>query len=349
VYFDNLRIVHERGRITEENHYYAYGLKIAGISSTKAGDVNEGELKNRRQYQGAFSEYDEDIQWNDFALRNYDPQIARWVQQDPYQQFASPYVALGGDPVNMVDPSGGWAATGLFSGLGIGTRIGVTTLIGAIGGAIATAGSGNAKGLIVGAFLGLASNFIGSGSWSIGLNVGKSLAVGGLRTWADAQVAMQRNVGRQLFGGDGPGPKPRIIVITEAYYKSKPLPNGTPFTYDDNAGKGKQIIKVGTETTDEGEDGGDIITIKVEYNGPTAYGGYVRQEVSRSTQYKANKVPPKFTNTKSPDNPLKIDLPSIEPKIDFNEPDDGPRDPIDKPGTVPVHLRFLQKYKKPKP
>jgi RHS repeat-associated protein len=90
VYFGNLRVVHERGRITEENHYYAYGLKIAGISSTKAGDVNEGELKNRRQYQGAFSEYDEDIQWNDFALRNYDPQIARWVQQDPYQQFASP-------------------------------------------------------------------------------------------------------------------------------------------------------------------------------------------------------------------------------------------------------------------
>jgi RHS repeat-associated protein len=152
-------------------------LKIAGISSTKAGDVNEGELKNRRQYQGAYSEYDEDIQWNDFALRNYDPQIARWVQQDPYQQFASPYVALGGDPVNMVDPSGGWAATGLFSGLGIGTRIGVTTLIGAIGGAIATAGSGNVKGLIVGAFLGLASNFIGSG-WSVGLVV-KSAVVSG--------------------------------------------------------------------------------------------------------------------------------------------------------------------------
>ena len=39
VYFDNLKVTHNRGRIIEENHYYAYGLKIAGISSTKLGDV----------------------------------------------------------------------------------------------------------------------------------------------------------------------------------------------------------------------------------------------------------------------------------------------------------------------
>ncbi len=49
VYFDNLRVVHERAQIIEENHYYAYGLKIASLSSVKAGDLAEGELKNRRQ------------------------------------------------------------------------------------------------------------------------------------------------------------------------------------------------------------------------------------------------------------------------------------------------------------
>ena len=156
-------------------------MKIAGISRTKAGDINEGELKNRRQYQEAFSEYDEDIQWNDFALRNYDPQIARWVQQDPYQQFASPYVALGGDPVNMVDPSGGWSvAAGLSKALGI-SRLGVaavTTFVGAIAGAAATAGSGNAKGMILGAFLGLASNFVGGGGGAIG-QVALQAVIGG--------------------------------------------------------------------------------------------------------------------------------------------------------------------------
>jgi hypothetical protein len=90
------------------------------------------------------------------------------VQQDPYQQFASPYIALGGDPVNMVDPSGGWStlANGLAKGLGM-TRLGVaalTTLAGALIGnaAYGAAGGQGAKGLIVGAFLGLASNFSGS-------------------------------------------------------------------------------------------------------------------------------------------------------------------------------------------
>jgi RHS repeat-associated protein len=64
-------------------------------------------LKNNYLYQGAYSELDEDIGWNDFALRNYDAQIGRWVQQDPYQQFATPYSYVGGDPVNYIDPSGG--------------------------------------------------------------------------------------------------------------------------------------------------------------------------------------------------------------------------------------------------
>jgi len=36
-----------------------------------------------------------------------DPQIGRWVQQDPYQQFASPYVGMGGNPVSNADPDGG--------------------------------------------------------------------------------------------------------------------------------------------------------------------------------------------------------------------------------------------------
>ena len=108
VYFDNFQVGHTRGRIIEENHYYSYGLKIAAISSKKGGDATyEGHLQNNYQYQGAFSEMDEDIGWNDFALRNYDAQVGRWVQQDPYQQFASPYLGMGNDPVNGVDPSGG--------------------------------------------------------------------------------------------------------------------------------------------------------------------------------------------------------------------------------------------------
>jgi RHS repeat-associated protein len=71
------------------------------------GDVYEGKLQNNYLYQGAYSELDEDIGWTDFALRNYDAQIGRWVQQDPYDQFASPYIGIGDDPINNIDPSGG--------------------------------------------------------------------------------------------------------------------------------------------------------------------------------------------------------------------------------------------------
>ena len=73
-------------------------------------------MKNNYLYQGAFAELDEDIQWTDFPLRNYDAQIGRWVQQDPYQQFASPYVGMGNDPVNLIDPSGGfsWPPSGFL-------------------------------------------------------------------------------------------------------------------------------------------------------------------------------------------------------------------------------------------
>jgi RHS repeat-associated protein len=82
-------------------------LKVATLSSKKLGDNYEGSLKNNYLYQGAFAELDDDIGWTDFALRNYDAQIGRWVQMDPFDQFASPYVGMGGDPVNLIDPSGG--------------------------------------------------------------------------------------------------------------------------------------------------------------------------------------------------------------------------------------------------
>ena len=44
-------------------------------------------------------------------LRLYDPQIGRFLQVDPYNQFASGYLGMGNDPVNGIDPSGGWVSS----------------------------------------------------------------------------------------------------------------------------------------------------------------------------------------------------------------------------------------------
>ena len=64
-------------------------------------------MQNNYLYQGAYSELDEDLGWTDFEMRSYDTQIGRFMQADPFDQFASGYIGMGNDPANMVDPSGG--------------------------------------------------------------------------------------------------------------------------------------------------------------------------------------------------------------------------------------------------
>ena len=75
---------------------------MAGISSKAYGS-----LKNPYQYQGQYAEFDEDTGWNDFELRSYDAQTGRFIQQDPYDEFPSPYTGMGNNPVSNIDPGGG--------------------------------------------------------------------------------------------------------------------------------------------------------------------------------------------------------------------------------------------------
>jgi RHS repeat-associated protein len=93
VFFDNFEVTHIRGRLTEENAYYPYGLKIKGLSA-KAFDKGD----NKSGYQGDFSEEEEETGWDEFDLRMYDAQIGRWTGVDPYDEFASPFFAHVGVP-----------------------------------------------------------------------------------------------------------------------------------------------------------------------------------------------------------------------------------------------------------
>jgi RHS repeat-associated protein len=109
VYFDNFNIAYTRGRIIEENHYYAYGLKIAGISSKKLGDPNEGSLKNNNLYNDKEIDDEADLDWLDYGFRNYDPQIGRFVQIDPLVDetpVLSGYHYALNDPITNIDEDG---------------------------------------------------------------------------------------------------------------------------------------------------------------------------------------------------------------------------------------------------
>lgn len=42
-----------------------------------------------------------------FELRLWDGRIGRWLTVDPYHEFHSPYVGMGNNPINLIDPDGG--------------------------------------------------------------------------------------------------------------------------------------------------------------------------------------------------------------------------------------------------
>lgn len=104
VWFDNLEVIHTRGQILEENHYYPFGLTMAGISSKAAG-----VLENKKRYNGIELNNDFDINTYEAFYRNLDVQIGKWWQIDPEiedQENLSPYTSMANDPVLKSDPLG---------------------------------------------------------------------------------------------------------------------------------------------------------------------------------------------------------------------------------------------------
>jgi hypothetical protein len=57
-------------------------------------------------------------------LRNYDPLLARFSSIDHYEQYWSPYLAMGNNHPNMIDPDGGDAYTAMVGGV-IGAGLGL--------------------------------------------------------------------------------------------------------------------------------------------------------------------------------------------------------------------------------
>ena len=93
-----------------EVNYTAFGLKIAGISSTKLGDnLYEGYLKNNNLYNDKELFDDGDLNWYDYGFRNYDAQIGRFTQLDPLTDgypYYTPYQYAGNEPIANIDIDG---------------------------------------------------------------------------------------------------------------------------------------------------------------------------------------------------------------------------------------------------
>ena len=111
VFFDNLSVRTYAGPMLEENHYYPFGLTMAGISDMA---VKTQYAQNKYRYNGKELQNQEfsdgsSLELYDFSARMQDPQLGRFHMIDPHAERynnSSPYAFVLNNPILSNDPTG---------------------------------------------------------------------------------------------------------------------------------------------------------------------------------------------------------------------------------------------------
>ena len=70
------------------------------------GNPMNSTVSEESAYRYTGREYDDETGLHNFRARLYDSALIRFYQVDPAEQFASPYVYCGNNPIGLVDPDG---------------------------------------------------------------------------------------------------------------------------------------------------------------------------------------------------------------------------------------------------
>ena len=141
--------------------YYPYGA----VAEIYPG----GTLPDERRWQD--KELDDATGNYYFGARFYNPLLGMWLTPDPAGQYVNPY-GYGGDPVNLIDPSGLWA-------IGAGLVVGYDRAHGF------SVGVGAAYDIGVGSSFNASYSWNSDGSYTANLSASMSVPLPGVPLWAN--------------------------------------------------------------------------------------------------------------------------------------------------------------------
>lgn len=90
----SIRTVIENEEVVAAFDYMPYGSLLRSY----------GRFANKIRYRFNGKEWDDELELYDFHARFYDPNIGRFYQIDPQEQYPSPYKYAGNSPISMIDP-----------------------------------------------------------------------------------------------------------------------------------------------------------------------------------------------------------------------------------------------------